>query len=295
MAKNPRIDRDWRDPIRKSEIATDFGISLARVQWDFFATLTFAGNVPRTQIAYGLAYRWLQELAKVCGVPYKRLLIALRGEEGEKHGRFHFHCLVGGTATRNYHTLQHQAEHLWKIQTGGARVEVRQYDRALAGAEYVCKCLGAKPVCPEVGGMRGQIREQDAGGRQVAQDGFQLLADGELRQRAGLFPKIGNRPGLPVNVLGLEVRGVGLCRAGFPKQLQKQFPLGFLLPCQNWIAVVRLALLASRAVNLDPFLFSPNQSFPQRVCRAGTFLRQVQRTQAILRHAQRTSKKQFTR
>ena len=72
----------------------------------------------------------------------------------------------------------------------------------------------AKPVCPEVGGMRGQIREQDAGGRQVAQDGFQLLADGELRQRAGLFPKIGNRPGLPVNVLGLEVRGVGLCRAG---------------------------------------------------------------------------------
>ena len=26
---------------------------------------------------------------------------------------------------------------------GGARVDVRQYDRALAGAEYVCKCLGA--------------------------------------------------------------------------------------------------------------------------------------------------------
>ena len=85
----------------------------------------------------------MQELAKVCGVPYKRLLIALRGEEGELNGRFHFHCLVGGTATRNYHTLQHQAEWLWKLQTGGARVDVRQYDRSLAGAEYVCKCLGA--------------------------------------------------------------------------------------------------------------------------------------------------------
>jgi hypothetical protein len=109
MAKNPRIDRDWRDPIRKSEIATDFGISLARIQWDIFATPTFAGNVPRTQIAFGLAFRWLQELAKVCGVPYNRLLIALRGEVGEVNGRFHFHCLVGGTATRNYHTLQHQA------------------------------------------------------------------------------------------------------------------------------------------------------------------------------------------
>lgn len=110
---------------------------------EFFATLTFAGNVPRTQIAYGLAFRWLQELAKVCGVPYKRLLIALRGEEGERNGRFHFHCLVGGTTTRNYHALQHQAEWLWKIQSGGARVDVRQYDRSLAGADYVYKCLGA--------------------------------------------------------------------------------------------------------------------------------------------------------
>lgn len=88
MAKNPRIDRDWREPLRRSEVATDFGITLARIQWDFFATLTFAGNMPRSNIAYGLAYRWLQELAKVCGVPYKRLLIALRGEEGEANGRF---------------------------------------------------------------------------------------------------------------------------------------------------------------------------------------------------------------
>jgi hypothetical protein len=144
MAKNPRIDRDWREPLRRSEVATDFGITLARIQWDIFATLTFAGErVPRANLAYGLAFRWLQELAKNCGVPYNRLLIALRGEEGEANGRFHFHCLVGGTLTRNYHTLQRQAEWLWKIQTGGARVDVRQYDRSLAGADYVCKCLGA--------------------------------------------------------------------------------------------------------------------------------------------------------
>jgi hypothetical protein len=143
-SKNPRIDRDWREPIRRSEVATDFGITLARIQWDLFATMTFAGrNVPHRKIAYGLAFRWLQELAKKCGCPYNRLLIALRGEEGEENGRFHFHCLVGGTLTRNYHTLLHQAEWLWKIQTGGARVDVRQYDRSLAGAAYVVKCLGA--------------------------------------------------------------------------------------------------------------------------------------------------------
>jgi len=145
-SKNPRIDRDWRDPIRRSEIATDFGLTLARIQWDLFATLTFAGRtVLQPKIAYGLAFRWLQELAKKCGRPYNRLLIALRGEEGEENGRFHFHCLVGGTLTRNYHTLLHQAEWLWKIQTGGARVDVRQYDRSLAGAEYLVKCLGANP------------------------------------------------------------------------------------------------------------------------------------------------------
>ena len=143
MARNPRIDRDLRTSIRKSEVATDFGLTLARIQWDVFATMTFAGNVPKPKIAYGLAYRWLQETAKVSGVPYNRLLIALRGEVGEATGRFHFHCLVGGTATRNYHTLGHQLEHLWKVSTGGARVDVRQYDRSRAGAEYICKCLGA--------------------------------------------------------------------------------------------------------------------------------------------------------
>lgn len=143
MARNPRADKNWRSPFIRSEVSTDFGISLARIQWDFFATLTFAGNVPKNNIAYGLAWRWLQELARVSRVPYNRLLIALRGEEGELRGRFHFHCLIGGTATRNYRTLLHQAEYLWKCQTGGARVDVRQYDRSLAGADYVCKCLGA--------------------------------------------------------------------------------------------------------------------------------------------------------
>ena len=49
----------------------------------------------------------------------------------------------GGTAARNYHTLQCQMEHQWKIQSGGAHVDVRQYHSALAGAEYICKCLGA--------------------------------------------------------------------------------------------------------------------------------------------------------
>jgi hypothetical protein len=138
MVKNPRIDRQWREPLKRSEVATGFGITLGLFQRDFFATWTYVGDAQKTQIAYGPAFCGLQELAKVCGVPYKRLLIALRGEEGESTGRFHFHCLVGGTATRNYHTTQDQAEWLGKV-----RVDVRQYYRLLTGAEYVSKCLRA--------------------------------------------------------------------------------------------------------------------------------------------------------
>jgi len=143
MASNPRIDKNWAEPIRRSEVANDYSISLARIQWELFATLTFAGHVPKTKIAYGLAFRWLRELSNIAGVPYKTQLSALRGELGESKGRFHFHCLVGGTKTRNIHTLAHQAGWLWKRITSGARIEVRQYDSSLAGASYVCKCLGA--------------------------------------------------------------------------------------------------------------------------------------------------------
>ena len=53
-------------------------------------------------------------LAKHCQVPYKRLLLGIRGELGEENGRFHFHCLVGGTNTRNYESLPHYAESLWQ-------------------------------------------------------------------------------------------------------------------------------------------------------------------------------------
>jgi hypothetical protein len=51
-----------------------------------------------------------------------------------------------------------------------------------------------------------------AGRRQVAQHGFQLLADVELHPRAGFHPKIIDRPDLPVNVPGGQVGDVALRR-----------------------------------------------------------------------------------
>ncbi len=84
-----------------------------------------------------------------------------------------------------------------------------------------------------VGRKLGQVREQNAGRREVTQHRFQLLADGELCKRASFHSEITDCPALPVNVLGLEVHRVALRCAGFPKQFKVKFPLGLFLLFQN--------------------------------------------------------------
>ena len=143
MASNPRADYQWREAFRQRERLGDFAWTLSRIDWDIFSTLTFTNPVPRPHTCYGLAWQWCRALSEVGKVPYKNLLIALRGEQGEATGRFHFHCLVGGTATRNTISLCHQASYLWKGLARMARTDVRPYDRSRAGADYISKCLGA--------------------------------------------------------------------------------------------------------------------------------------------------------
>jgi conjugative relaxase-like TrwC/TraI family protein len=70
---------------------------------------------------------------------------------------------------------------------------------------------------------------------------------------------------------------------------------GVKMPGVNWIAIVRLALLAARTVNVNAYLFSPQLAWPQRVCQAGRFLRHVQRTKSFLRYAQNTPNKEVSR
>ena len=59
-------------------------------------------------------------------------------------------------------------------------------------------------------------------------------------------------------------------------------------PELGWVAALRVALLLSRAVNLDCYLFSPALSFPQQVLRAARFVRQAERTASVIRYAQRS-------
>jgi hypothetical protein len=59
-------------------------------------------------------------------------------------------------------------------------------------------------------------------------------------------------------------------------------------PELGWVAALRVALLMTRAMNLDCYLFSPALSFPEQVLRAARFTRQVERTARVVRYAQRS-------
>ena len=143
MAANPRADHQWKDKILRRERFADFAYTLARVNWDFFATHTFKNPLPRPYVRGSMFWRWCRDVSEISKIPYKNLLIALRGELGEIGARPHFHCLMGGVTTCNMMSLRSQMFRSWKIISGNADADFRLYDRSLAGADYVCKCLGA--------------------------------------------------------------------------------------------------------------------------------------------------------
>src|ERR1035441_1659425 len=142
MAKNPQADRNWREPIRKSEVATDFGISLARISGIFLQLRPARAKSQEPKLRLVWRFAGCKIRPKSVGFPIIACSLHCAVKSAKKKG-VSTSTVWGGTATRNYHSLTHRLEHLWKVSTCGARVEIRQYDRSLAGADYVCKCLGA--------------------------------------------------------------------------------------------------------------------------------------------------------
>ena len=206
MAYNPRPDPDSMTNIRLAERRGDFAHTLSRVDWDLFITLTFKNPLPRLHIRYGMAFRFVQDVSKITAVPYKNILLALRAEQGEKSGRPHLHALIGGTNTRNAITLSNQLERAWRIISGNSIPDVRPYVRSLAGAEYVCKCLGANAYEQDKYSLAEQvtlshsvlsvIRAMDAKGDRRRDE--YTRKNGQVMNAAGL--KTGIRlgsPGLP--------------------------------------------------------------------------------------------------
>jgi hypothetical protein len=143
MSANPRADHQWQDKILRRERFADFAYTLARIDWQFFTTHTFKNPMPRQETRLSMFYRWKREVSKFSGTPQNRLLVALRGELGEQGGRPHFHSLLGGVNTCNIMATRSQLFRAWLILSNGADCDFRIYDRSLAGADYICKCLGA--------------------------------------------------------------------------------------------------------------------------------------------------------
>lgn len=143
MSANPRADHKWLEKIQRRERFADFAYTLARVNWDYFTTLTFTNPLPREHVRRAMFLEWLTEVSIVCKTPRKNLLIALRCEQGEIGGRPHLHALVGGVPSCNKMSLRSEMFRLWRKVANGGMPDIRNFDRSLAGADYICKCLGA--------------------------------------------------------------------------------------------------------------------------------------------------------
>lgn len=83
----------------------------------------------------------------------------------------------------------------------------------------------------------------------------------------------------------------GQDRPYIPRQLSGFAPG----PEAGWVAAVRMALLVSRAINLDAHLFSPALSFPEQILRVTRFMRQAERTASVVRYARRNRSLSFSR
>ncbi len=70
-----------------------------------------------------------------------------------------------------------------------------------------------------------------------------------------------------------------------PRSLSSS-PTSATCPKLDWIAMVRFALLATRTLRVNPYLFTPQLSFSERVIQGGRVLQHVQRTRSFLRYAQ---------
>lgn len=111
--------------------------------WQFFGSLTFGAAEPSEVAARKLAFAHIYRSARLVRVPFRRLLWILRVERGERLGRLHYHCLIGGAGDKFINLGScFRLNALWSALPGCGFSRHRLYDRKQSGAEYVAACLG---------------------------------------------------------------------------------------------------------------------------------------------------------
>ena len=141
MSRNLRADHDSLAKIRRRERFADFAHSLARVEWNFFTTHTFINPIPKPYTRVAMFWRWASDISKVCEVPLKDLLIALRCEQGEI-GKTSPALSGGWVPSCNMMSLRSRMFRQWKIIANNGDADFRLYDRSLAGAITFVSALG---------------------------------------------------------------------------------------------------------------------------------------------------------
>lgn len=136
---------------------------MSKIEWQIFGTLTFKKERMPDHHRQKMWFAQMRTLAKWQHVHFSKLLWVLRTEQGEKTGRTHFHCLIGGlpkTALRDATLVKHQrGGHSWQNRTTHAlhskwaRMGLNEkdtnlrisrwsiYQAHLNGASYIVKCL----------------------------------------------------------------------------------------------------------------------------------------------------------
>jgi hypothetical protein len=111
-----------------SPLSDSLGEFLSEFQWDWYVTLTFAGDI-KTFTARNRCSAWLRGLQKAADQP----IAWFRGDEyGEKFGKFHMHLLIGGVAHLHRFTWMKRWE-----RSGYARIF--EFDSSQAAPFYVSK------------------------------------------------------------------------------------------------------------------------------------------------------------
>ncbi len=168
------------------------------IEWQAFSTLTFKTPIPNDRLAQSMIAAWLRHQCCLNRRRYSRLLSLVRGEFGEKTGRFHVHVLSGGLGLcgksidqcmalkKFWESLRFNRGSLAGVQGDIARVY--PFNEDLEGVQYV---------------MKGLMRYEFLGEAQsyeMAKFGLTdrvYFSDGVLRMMARRLRKAGVIPGKP--------------------------------------------------------------------------------------------------
>jgi hypothetical protein len=118
-------------------------MSLSACRWDVIGTLTYRRAEVSERFRLSTWVTFMRRMSKRLGIRAGRLLWVLRQEKGERGGRTHNHCLIGGLpAGRVNLGLVFWMNYIWNAGRGGGLARFRLYDHDLPGVEYILKSLG---------------------------------------------------------------------------------------------------------------------------------------------------------